>query len=147
MDNIAPPQLANDPVVRIAIGMHGDAIHTAPWQKLENGPEVAYPAEGDRPNVHVDAKNAYVRWWKAKGRTIKYEVKEGLPWKRTLRIPDFDSPQNLMIAFVGKMLSEVIRIPGGDDLIIKTAHVETLGEYRHLVLGLELVAEGDSCPI
>lgn len=147
MEGANPPELANDPVVRIAIGMHGDAIHMAPWQILENGPEVGYPAESDRPNVHVDAKHAYVRWWRVKGQTIRYDVVEGSPRRRTLRIPGFDSPQNLMIALVGRMLSEVVRIPGGDGLVIMTAHVEKLGEYRHLVLGLRPAAEGDACAI
>lgn len=128
--------MAADPVVAAGMAAHGRDAANADWRELGQGPEVAYPAMGGRPNVHVDGGYAYVRWWRADGRTPQYEVTAGTPWRRSLRIPDMDPPDTIILAMTGRPLGDIIDVPGGDGLVITAVHVEKLGEYRHTVLTL-----------
>lgn len=131
-----PSALVDDPVVATALSAHGHAPHTVEWHDLGNGPEAGFPAEGGRPNIHIDGGYAYVRWWRPEGRTVTYEVTDGDPRRISLRIPDLDMPDTLRTSLPGRRLSDVVRIAGDPGLFVVEAHVEHLGEYRHTVLTL-----------
>lgn len=138
-ERVAPSEIAHDPIVRTALEQHGVTPETADWRMMENGPETGYPAHNGAPNIHIDGKYAYVRWWRADGKTPKYERTAGAEGRRSLRLPGMEVAETLFSALIGGELRRLVDMPGDPGLVIHSIHVENLGEFRDTVIILEEV--------
>lgn len=132
----APAHLLADPVIADAMRRHGVNPDTVIWGVDDGRPVIRLNGPG-LPGVRVDANYSYVRWWRAGQVQPTTYVVDGDGSK--LRV-GMDMTDSMLASLPGRPLASLVCLPGDPGMTIAEAHVEHLGEFRHLVAKLRNAA-------